>query len=83
VATRRRIIIWDWYFDEERELDFAARELALPNFKNAPALAIAYPLAGALMEICDPLFWMAVILPFLFSELSPSLITSWAGWRFG
>jgi hypothetical protein len=35
---------------------------------DRPALATAYLLAGALMEICGPLFWAVVVAGFLFAQ---------------
>ena len=35
---------------------------------DRPALALAYLLAGGLMEICGPLFWAILAAGFLFAE---------------
>ena len=41
------------------------------DLTNRPALAIAYLLAGGLMEFCGPLFWAALAVGFLFAQFSP------------
>jgi hypothetical protein len=35
---------------------------------DRPALAVAYVLAGGLMEICGPLFWAVLATEFLLAE---------------
>lgn len=59
------------YFDDEQKLDFAGSEPLLLDFENDSGVAIAYTLAGGLMEICGPLFWGALILGFLSAEFTP------------
>lgn len=36
---------------------------------DRPGLAIAYLLAGGLMEVCGPLFWAILAAGFLYAEL--------------
>lgn len=48
--------------------DLAEPTAAAPDLTDRPALAIAYLLAGGLMEICSPLFWAILVAGFLFAE---------------
>ncbi len=42
---------------------------SLPDVLDDPALAAAYLVAGALMEICGRLFWAVLVVGFLIAEL--------------
>jgi hypothetical protein len=39
-----------------------------PDLSDRPMVAIAYLLAGGLMEILGPVFWAVLIVGFLFAE---------------
>ena len=39
-----------------------------PDLTDRPALAVAYLLAGGLMEALGPLFWAILVAGFLFAE---------------
>ena len=40
-----------------------------PDLTDRPALAVAYLLAGGLMEVLGPLFWAILGAGFLFAEI--------------
>jgi hypothetical protein len=40
----------------------------VPDLSDRPVVAIAYLLAGGLMEILGPVFWAVLIVSFLFAE---------------
>jgi hypothetical protein len=40
------------------------------DLADRPALAVAYLLAGGLMELCGPLFWAILAVGLLFAEFS-------------
>ncbi len=54
-----------------RAIDQAPPEPAasVPDLLDDPALAIAYLLAGGLMEVCGRLFWAVLVVGFLIAEL--------------
>jgi hypothetical protein len=64
-AAARRVIMSDWYFDEE-ELRFARIDLL--DLESDSAVAIANLLAAGLLEILGPCFWAGLISLFAVAE---------------